>query len=715
MLKELNLKPVYDSAEHDLVQDLMVPLLNNSICYTRGVGFFSSGWLHIASKGLTKFVENSGKAKFVISPILSQSDWNAFELGEKARKDDKLKKILELNIEMLEKALKKDTLNTLAWMIADEILEFRFAIAKDPNSHCDYHDKVGVFIDSLGDIVAIHGSFNDSIKGSLNGEAFSVFKSWESGQLPYVEKHKNRLDLLWDKGNSQFNIFKIPDAIKDRFIKLRYSDIRPYQIKSKNTYLKTDTKPAHFANLYGFQSEAIKSWVDSGCRGIFGMATGTGKTFTSLSAAVDRYNELGKLGIIIQVPYLHLIEQWEKNCLKFNFHPILCSSEHGKWHLDVKSKIQDFNINAIDNLCILTTHATASTPKFIKSVRNLNPEYTMIIGDEVHRLGSPSFKNAMIQYCALRLGLSATPKRWFDPLGTEEIFSYFGDVCFEFTLENAIGDYLVPYEYHPILINLTDNEMEEYEDLSFKIFQLISLRESGKRIDENQLKRILLARSRIVAGADNKLTTLLNLLSKQNQDCQNHKSEISHTLVYCAPGKHQAVLKAISNLGIRCHEFVHTVSIRDRQSVLKQFDEGDIQVLVAIKCLDEGVDVPSTRVAYFLASTSNPREFVQRRGRILRKQDGKNNADIYDFILVPDKRNLALKREIDAGILKREMPRFAEFAAAALNEFEARKYLWKILDNYELLNLLDEKPWDVYNKLMQSKEDSILLCEDMEC
>jgi hypothetical protein len=207
MLKSLDLLPIYDSSEYDLIQDLIVPLLKNSQEYLRGVGFFTSGWLGKASEGIVSLVENGGKAKYVMSPILDKKDWEALLLGEEAKHEEWLKHILEKNIQDLVTSLEKDTRNTLAWMIADDVLEFKFAVPRDWSSGGDYHDKVGVFTDSEGDKVAFHGSFNDTLKGSLNGEAFSVFKSWEPGQSAYVRKHTERLSKLFTEGNNQFNTF----------------------------------------------------------------------------------------------------------------------------------------------------------------------------------------------------------------------------------------------------------------------------------------------------------------------------------------------------------------------------------------------------------------------------------------------------------------------------------------------------------------------------
>ncbi|MBE0449116.1 MAG: DEAD/DEAH box helicase family protein, partial [Actinobacteria bacterium] len=411
MLKQLELKPVYESSDHDLIKDLIIPLLQNSKEYLRGVGFFTSGWLRVAAQGIVKLVENGGQARIVLSPNLQESDWEAFQLGERARIDEALKNILERDIGDLQSALEKNTLNCLAWMIADGVLEFRFAIPRVSWQGGDYHDKVGIFIDEEGSQVAIHGSFNDSIKGTLNGEAFSVFKSWEPGQFAYVERHHERLTRLWEGQNAQFGVFSIPEAVRERFIELRSTDNRPYSLPSTGyTYSGVGiADPQCPVKLHSYQEDAINKWIDADCRGIFEMATGTGKTYTSLAAAINRYEHLGRLALIVLVPYLHLLEQWEQNCREFGFTPILCSGEHTKWQLKVQSKIQDFNLKAFSNICILAVHQTAAMEKFRKAVKELLPETTMLIGDEAHGLGSSKLRDALLPQAGLRLGLSATP------------------------------------------------------------------------------------------------------------------------------------------------------------------------------------------------------------------------------------------------------------------------------------------------------------------
>jgi superfamily II DNA or RNA helicase len=699
VLRDLELLPVYDSSEHDLVRDLQVPLLKHSVDYLRGVGFFTSGWLRIASHGITEFVQRGGKARIVLSPILERTDWEALQFGDMAKYDEALKLVLSKRIFDLKSALERDTLNALVWMVADEVLFFRFAVPRLVDYPGNYHDKVGVFKDEVGDSVAIHGSLNDSIQGSLNGEAFSVFRSWDEGQRPYLDKHSSRLEDLWNGMNAMFRVSDITDATKQQIVRLRSTDRRPYILPERKTAVGLHVGLNSAVKLHPFQREAIERWKTRGRRGVFEMATGTGKTITSLAAAVETSKELGKIVLIILVPYLHLLEQWQRNCRDFGFNPILCSSEHDGWQIAVKSQIQDFNLGILSNICIMSVHATAATARFQNAIARLKSQFTLLIGDEVHALGSPQLRNALTEQAEMRLGLSATPRRWFDEEGTKVIFAYFGETCFEFSLEQAIGKYLAPYRYYPQLVHLTEREVIAYQELTAQVTRLRG-RTDGNEVAE-RIKHLLLKRAKIVSSAEQKLPLLLSLLKSIVEEAALRHTEPAGILIYCAPGSHNSVLQSISDVGLRCHEFVHNVTLHERERLLNQFSTGDIQTLVAMKCLDEGVDVPSTRQAFILASSTNPREFVQRRGRILRLAENKKEALVYDFIVVPPPDSVRAITEADTNVLRREMPRFAEFASCSLNEFEARARVRDILDRNEMLNLLDEKPWEVYHELKQ--------------
>lgn len=711
MLRSLQLEPVYDSSTCHLVSELVSPVMARSVEYFRGVGYFSSGWLREATEGLVSLVERGGKGRVVLSPILSPVDWEAFRKGGEARRDERLRAVLQGNISDLAQSLKADTLNCLAWLIADDLLEFRFAVPRPEWSAGDYHDKVWVFTDECGDRVALHGSFNDSIKGTLNGEAVSVFKSWEPGQAGYVEMHKARLDDLWLGINAQFTVHTIPEACREALIKLRTSSDRPYTLPEGPRPTVRTREPSVAVKLREFQSEAVAAWIAHGRKGILEMATGTGKTFTALSAAACEYTERGQLALVVLVPYLHLLEQWKRHCERFGFSPVLCSGEHGSWHIEAASRIRSLRSGVARHVCLLAVHKTATTERFAKLVKSLPGDLTLLIGDEVHALGAPHLQQALAPDIEMRLGLSATPDRWLDDAGTAVLNKYFGGVCYRFTLEQAItGGFLVPYEYHPILVNLTDEEMERYEELTAKI-AVLSARAEDKPELRDALKRLLIERARVIWTAQEKLPRLLSLVSEIMTNERAAGQRLHHALVYCAPGEHSAALSELSGLGLNCHEFVYRVSMAERERVLGQFERGSIEALVAIRCLDEGVDVPATRLAFFLASSMNPRQFVQRRGRILRLAEGKERATVYDFLVVPARGERAGSPESARSLLRREMPRFVEFSSGAVNRFSAREVVFDLLNDYGMLNLLEDTPWDIYKKELRG-ETAATLADD---
>jgi superfamily II DNA or RNA helicase len=644
-------------------------------------------------------VGNGGRATFVVSPILQEDDWNAMLLGAAARDNPIIRAALGRSIQDLEDSLQEETRNTLAWLVADGMLDFLIAVPRDRRSAGDYHDKVGLFADEQGDRVAFHGSFNDSIQGSLNGEAFSVFRSWDSGQAVYVGKHERRLADLVANHNTQFEVFAIPDAERESLIRLRTTVFRPYHLATNtaNGRMVTDVSaPICPYNLHGYQKRAIDEWLKHDCSGLWEMATGTGKTITSLAGATAVFSKKRRLAMAVLVPYLHLLDQWEQEARTFGYDPVLCSSAHGHWYPRASSRIDDFKSGATAHVTLMAVHATASSDAFQKLLCRLPRDCLLLVADEVHSLGSAKLRNALSGHADLRLGLSATPRRWFDEEGTQLLLSYFNGIVFEFSLEEAIGTYLTPYDYNPLLITLTPDEMTAYQELSARI-ALVAKKAQDDDVEQTRLERLLLERARIIWTAENKLSAVMQLLRSAKADAERNQESFEHVLVYCAPGEHATVLRNVSSLGFRCHEFVHTVPLRERTQLLEAFGKGEIQVLVAMKCLDEGVDVPSTRTAVFMASTTNPREFIQRRGRVLRRAPGKTAATIYDLIAVPPT-DAGPWNDAGCSVLRHEMPRFAEFSSAARNQYAARRVVRDLLDRYGMLHLLDLRPWDIYRE-----------------
>lgn len=699
MLRDLTLKSVYDSSEHNLASDLFVPLLKEAIEYRRGVGFFTSGWLREAAEGLIPFAERGGRAYFVTSPHLEKKDWEALQLADRAKRDAAVYDFVHRGVGALEFTLREDTAAALAWLVVDGVLTFKFAIPK--NQVGDYHDKVGIVTDMTGEKVVFHGSLNDSPHGLLNGESFSIFRSWEPGQQEYVHDHAERFERLWNDENDFFWVYDMTEAIREGLARLRRHHPRPYSLPQRSVQGSGIRVPPE-VRLYPFQQEGVNNWLAAGGRGMFEMATGTGKTFTSLAAAATLHRQLGNLAVIVSAPFNHLVDQWMGEAKQFGFIPIPCRDSSRDWVPLVRSRIPDFNIGGRRSLFLVTTHKTGSERTFTHLIRNLQG-HVLYIGDEVHYLGSPRYRRGLLETYRYRIGLSATPDRWFDPGGTAHLRGYFGSTVVDMPLEKAIGRFLTPYRYHPHLVSLTPEEMGDFNELSLKIVQQMASarrRNRNQRQENSLLEHYLRQRAALVAGASNKLLVLRRLLEARIREA-GHEN-IRHAIVYCAPGQTRTVVRLLADLGLRAHEFVYNVPNVDRTRILEQFDAGDLQVLVAIKCLDEGVNIPATREVYFVSSTSNPREFVQRRGRVLRKHPGKERAILHDLVVVPPRRSFATEtEEMDKVLLRKEMPRVAEFCSVADNEFEARDVLFPLLLRLDLVHLLDLKPWDIYHQATQ--------------
>ena len=433
----------------------------------------------------------------------------------------------------------------------------------------------------------------------------------------------------------------------------------------------------------GYQQQAIRAWVEAGGRGIYNMATGTGKTVTSLLTAAEIADSLdGNLALVIAVPYQHLVDQWANDLTDFGSTPVLAYQSRSDWQERLERELLEFNMGVRPSLVIITTHTTFASDAFQNSLSRLNQNRTMLIADEVHHLGAPHHRDSLPEAIGLRLGLSATPERFYDDEGTESLFDYFGDgVVFEYSLKKAIQEgALVEYYYLPHVIELTPEEAEQYSALSSKIARLAA--QQGGDIGDadmqgnTSLKYALFKRARLIGTAENKLEKLEDLIRSRDQ--------IEHTLVYCGDGSVEddmtgqtkrhvdATVELLRNeLHLSVNRFTARESQTEREVLLDEFESGDLQVLVAIRCLDEGIDVPATKTAYVLASSSNPRQFVQRRGRILRQHHNKDHAVIHDFVVAPPSMSGGTMSDdefkSERRLVEKELERVNLFSEAARN------------------------------------------------
>lgn len=454
--------------------------------------------------------------------------------------------------------------------------------------------------------------------------------------------------------------------------------------------------------LHEYQEEAIESWAAHHYRGIFDMATGTGKTFTGLGAIVRLFEDKRRLAIFIVCPYQHLVEQWVEDIRKFHMQPVIgySASRQKDWRKRLSQEIMDFNHRIIDTFCFITTNATYATSFVQEQLGKLGKD-TLLLIDEAHNFGSYHLSQMLREDIEYRLALSATLERHRDPEGTRLLYQYFGEKCIEYGLERAIKENkLTPYYYYPKTVYLTPDELDGYRDLSKKIAKQCRKMADGSMEVSEQGKRLMIERSRIVAGASNKVNLLEKLMQPYKDD--------SHILVYCGAtreynpnkdtserdtqGERQivAVSKMLGHeLGMKVVHFTSAESSKEREKIKEQFSQADpYQAIVAIKCLDEGVNIPSIKTAFILASSTNPKEYIQRRGRVLRKAPGKYFATIYDFVTLPrhfDRiGDSAETIQADLGLVRKEIARMSEFGELSKNPSEADRLIKELIDVYGL-------------------------------
>jgi DNA phosphorothioation system restriction enzyme len=450
--------------------------------------------------------------------------------------------------------------------------------------------------------------------------------------------------------------------------------------------------------LREYQRVAVDNWFANQGRGTLKMATGSGKTITALAIATELYNKINLQVLLVICPYCHLVNQWARESEKFGLKPILAFDNARTWQKKLAAGLYEVRSgDSLPDSCasrlfltIITTNATLMLDSLRSQIRYF-PEKTLIIGDEVHNLGAPRLGESLPRNIGLRLALSATPERHFDEQGTETILDYFGPVLQpELTLADAIRQKaLVHYLYYPILVELTESETRKYSYLTKKIGWALS---GEEKIEPNDaLTTLLMQRARLIGAAANKLTALRELMI--------HRLDTSHTLFYCGDGaieagarrsNHRQLTETAkllgSELGYRINTYTAATPLAERERLRQQFESGELQGLVAIRCLDEGVDIPAIRHAVILASSSNPRQFVQRRGRILRPHPGKERATLFDMIVLPpDLGRESL--EVERNLLRKELKRFLEFADLADNAGEARVKLVRIQKRYGLLDI----------------------------
>lgn len=725
--------------------------LCNSISFDLMLGFFSSSAISILADGFATFLHNGGRMRLIINDILTEEDKEAIEKGGD---QSLLTNFFDLsNLEKLRDVLSerdKHFFECLSWLIRNKRIDIKIVA---PISGVGIaHTKCGVFSDGF-EKVAFDGSVNFSRTALIeNKESLTASCSWDgsvdiakikdtekefektfSGNdttVRYIDstnirtritatfEDKELVELLDDESKlieQQQNNNSLPVTIR-----LALSKAKEKVDQAVSKYKDPVTPPVivdapHFPYPSGprdYQQTAFNNWKNNKQRGMFAMATGTGKTITSLNCLLEIYKHSGYFKAIILVPTITLVDQWELECRKFNFNNIIKVCSHNKnWKNDV-DRLKTTEVISGDkplSYIIIATYASYGKAAVFQELNEFPKKQLLLIADEAHNMGAPNILNKLIGIPYLRrIGLSATPERQFDDVANKKLLSFFGaenEYTYEYSMEEAIrkGN-LCEYYYYPHIVNLTDTEMEEYLKISERLAKMYNF-SNGSFKEDDLLTKLLIKRKRIIHKATKKIGVFREIL----QDRIEEKGDLKYTLVYVPEGNYPDTYAAdifvshdtikddpesehlideytqtIRDLGDRITVKQFTSQSGDRDQTIKEFADGNIQVLTSMKCLDEGVDVPRSELAIFCASTGNPRQFIQRRGRILRTHPDKQFAIIHDLVVIPEVGSETNCYEMERNLVRSELNRIKNFALLSRNVDYTIRELDNVLDYYKL-------------------------------
>ena len=729
--------------------------LCNATTFDIKLGFFSSSAINVLADGFAAFLYNGGRMRMIINDVLSEEDRTAIVVGE----SDINTPYFDLNaIGHISYTLSKHDehfFECLSWLIRNERIEIKIITPKIGNGIA--HSKCGVFSDGINK-VAFDGSCNFSKMALIeNIESINAFCDWDgerdkerindivrdfnrtfSGEddtvkylkadqiITYITKtykYKDIQELLEDErrilhrraeNSTSDSIRRVLERAKAKVTTIM-DTINIRKAKVKNEQLTTLTPKFPFTEPRSYQKEAFNKWKVSQ-KGLFAMATGTGKTLTSLNCLLEIYNKFKYYQALILVPTITLVEQWEDECKRFNFsHIIKVSSKNNGWRSEIDDiKLKESLAQSDDlppSFIIIATYASFSRESSFKKLMSLSKKtqrQMLLIADEAHNIGAPNVISKLDRMRILRrIGLSATPERQFDDKGNNAIMQFFGcdgKYTFEYSMKDAIDNgFLCRYKYFPHVVRLNEDEMAEYKKISLQLAKFYNVDEDTFSGADDILMRLLLKRKRIIHKAQNKEEVFRQIIKQRFEECGNLK----YTLVYVPEGvqldssvqyattdnpiddadvdklidKYTQIIQEISPT-TTVRKFVS--GIRDRDEVLRKFSTGETEVLTSMKCLDEGVDVPRSELAIFCASTGNPRQFIQRRGRILRKHPDKHIAIIHDLVVAPEFDSAEENYNMERNLLKGELQRVKDFAGLSENPAFAYTELEEITNYYNL-------------------------------
>jgi superfamily II DNA or RNA helicase len=680
------------------------------------LGYFSSTAIKVLSYGFAQFIHNGGTIKIITNHFLYKNDSELLEKQHDA--DDKISERLLKDLKWLNDSLSSETqhfCDCLKLLVKLDRLEL-IPVMLLPNRMVHY--KQGIFIDEEEHVIFMDGSCNFTANGLLeNGENISIYRSWGSNfEKNKISSKEKNIDGICSRSNDKYrylvkeNILdavvsigkekNITELLKEELELIKQTDSRSklqqvlsyYEKKLAKIIKEEDTKPRFpfYSEPRPYQIQAYKNWIDSDKQGVFAMATGTGKTITSLNCLLNEYNDQGFYQAIILVPSKVLLNQWGEEASLFNFKNIYLVSSEYKWKPSITQLNTHLMFNKKHSFILIVTYSTFSTGSFQKQINNL-PNDTLLIADEAHNIGSASMKELLPSLVFnKRIALSATPKRKYDAEGNTLIEKFFNSTepyTFSYSMEKAIENgILCQYEYFPHIVSLTEDEMERYVEITKKLIMFFDS-DSKKFKKSDIVEKLLLARKRIIHKAFNKKQAFIKIIKKQIENAGNLK----FSFVYAPEGSDAdgdnilgTYLDALEQVSPQTRAFSYTSESQNKKEVMRNFEEGYIDMLFSMKCLDEGVDVPRAELAIFCSSTGNPRQFIQRRGRVLRKHPDKDKAIIHDLIVIPKQDKDKTTFNIEKNLIREELVRVIHFASLAQNYYSAMEVCSPIAELYDL-------------------------------
>jgi len=683
--RDLDLKLSYESKNSNshLLENFYIPVLQQSTKYFRVAGFFSSSALAVAGEGIEGLIHNKGKMYLLISPNLSVEDYEILRKKATLEEDSPIFKDFDLSHNV------DDRIRAMAWMLDKDYLRIKIVVSKKSQNSL-FHEKFGIFFDDKGDKLSFSGSINESAQGWIeNIEEFKVFRSWIVEQNKYLRPDQKRFVDYWNNNREDIaTVYDIPEAIKKKIIDVKPNNVEDLTIMRRYVYQGSHKE----ISLFPHQKKAVQKWLANGKRLMMEMATGTGKTRTALACILALQKELAHqkrpnpLLTIVATPQNTLSRQWKAECdelgIQFDKELIIDGSNHN-WKTDLSSVFLLLGQGIARTAIIFSTHATASSNAFLKIVTERKKSTDILfICDEVHAIGSAKQRQALRPDYKFRVGLSATPQRMFDEEGTSLIREYFGNNSFEFTIHDALTTintitgrpFLNNYNYNPEFVELTKVEQKKYDKLTVRTYTLKQKKdktpEKWTEDDEKRLQRLYEQRANICKNAEGKEDVVRQLIQILGFDLED-------TIIFVSDKQIDSCMEFLGKMGIKRAKITENISATkkvnekgetERQSFISQFAKHEIQVLLGIKCLDEGIDIQTARIAILMSNSTNPREYIQRVGRVIRPHPGKKKSIIYDLIVLSNHD----KDVVEDSILYKEAKRAQIIAENALNYDEVK-------------------------------------------